>query len=273
MAYKTDMHLHTYYSDGELSPTALGQRAKHLNYDVIAITDHEVTAGIEEALIAAEALEGIKVIPGIEFAGYEYIDDTVVNMHLLGYYIDTENSELKNVQRRVKTYREDRNIKLIGVLKKIGYEMNMDELLKKNRGYIGRPDIARFMVEKGYVKSMAEAFEPGKYLESPEAKNIPRYKLTAQQIIEIIKGAGGIAVLAHPGSIKRLGERGSKEFYQNLEHMVETLKGYGLKGIECYHSEHSEEEAINFVELAEKYHLHITEGSDYHGENFDNSFE
>ena len=189
-------------------------------------------------------------------------------MHILGYYIDIENRELKSVQKRVKQYRDDRNEKLIKVLSKIGYEMSMVELSEKNRGYIGRPDIARLMAEKGYVNNLREAFTPGKFLESPEAKSIPRYKLTVQQIIAAIKAAGGIAVLAHPGSIKRLGERGSQEFYQNLEHMIKTLKGYGLKGIECYHPEHSEEDSLKLVALAEKYHLHITEGSDYHGDNF-----
>ena len=148
----------------------------------------------------------------------------------------------------------------------MGYELSMEELEKSTpKGYVGKPVIARLMVEKGYIPDVAAAFEPGKIFESDEVKAIKRKKMNTIEAIELINGAGGIAVLAHPGKIKSLGDKGTAEYRKNLDELIRELKKGGLKGMECIHPSHSEEEVMDFVTLAGKYHLHITEGSDYHG--------
>ena len=266
MSYKTDMHLHTYYSDGILSPAEIVKRAKKLGYDIVAITDHDGTGGVGEALAAAEAIGDIEVIPGIELSADERFLDATVNLHILGYRINIDNAPLSDELAAIRARRDVRNGKLTEALRLMGYDIDLAELNANKKGYIGKPDIARYMAEKGYIKSAKEAFQPGRFLESPEIKAIRKEKLGAARAIELITGAGGIAVLAHPAKIKKIGERGGTEFYGNLDVLIGRLKGYGLKGVECYHTEHSEDEAMRLVELAEKYHLHITEGSDFHGE-------
>ena len=145
--------------------------------------------------------------------------------------------------------------------------MSLEELERQSKkGYVGKPNIARLMVQKGYIKETKEAFEPGKFFESPEVKAIRRKKMDTVEAIELLKAAGGMAVLAHPGKIKSLGEKGTEEYWQNMDSLVKSLKKAGLKGMECFHPAHSEEEALKFVVIAGKYHLHITEGSDFHGE-------
>lgn len=271
MDSKVDYHLHTYYSDGSMSPTDIVKRARDLEYMEIAITDHDGIDGVREAQIAGKALE-INVISGIElstaYKDEEFIDE--LSMHILGYRIDIKNKELKKELEDIREKRKIRNEKLLAVLKDMGYEVSHEDLyFDEEQDYIGKPNIARAMLKRGYIKEAKEAFEPGKFLESPEAKAVKKDKISVQKAIELIKGAGGTAVLAHPMKIKKIGERGSEDFYKNLDMLLRRLKIMGLKGIECYHTEHTEEERLKLVELAEKYHMHITQGSDYHGPEFE----
>ena len=266
MTCKTDMHLHTYYSDGVFSPAEIVRRAKDLGYSLVSITDHDGTDGLHEAITAAEELGGIKVIPGIELSAQEEFIDSKTSVHILGYGIDQDNGDLVKALVRIRANRDERNEKLVAALKLMGYDIDIAELRSKIGGYTGKPDIARLLLKKGYIRSADEAFRPGMILESPEIKAIKKEKPDAKHAIGLIVNSGGTAVLAHPVKIKRIGERGSLEFYDNLERLIVRLTGYGLKGIECYHTEHSEKEALKLVELAEKYNLQITEGSDYHGD-------
>lgn len=264
--YKVDFHVHTSYSDGRAKPMDILKRAKELEYDMISITDHDGIDGIKEALIAGEALE-IKVIPGVELAT---VTEDGVELHILGYYFDPDHPHLNEVLEDLKVKRNDRNEKLVAVLNEMGYDLNMDDLRKvQPNNYIGKPVIARALVEKGYIDNPKEAFEPGKFLESPEAKAVKKDKLQAEDAIALIKEAGGIAVLAHPIQIKGIGERGSEEFYNNLDKILRPLKKKGLGGLECYHPDQNEEQSMKFITFAEKYHLHITRGSDFHGEIFE----
>ncbi|QHI71910.1 PHP domain-containing protein [Aminipila terrae] len=193
MKNKVDYHLHTYYSDGSMSPTEIVRRAKDLEYTEIAITDHDGIDGVKEAQIAGNALE-IKVISGIELStalkGQDFSEE--INLHILGYRIDIKNKELNAELENIKENRHRRNEKLLAVLKDMGYELSQEDLhLNEEQDYIGKPVIARAMLKRGYIQDAKEAFEPGKFLESPEAKAVKKDKISAQKAIELISGAGG----------------------------------------------------------------------------------
>ena len=221
--YKVDYHIHSYYSDGTMSPVELVRKYHDDEYNIISITDHDGIDGVKEALTAGEALL-MQVVTGVEFST-EYKSH---EMHLLGYKFDPDNEALNNKLAELKAKRRERNERLVKKLCEMGYELSMEELEKSTpKGYVGKPVIARLMVEKGYIPDVAAAFEPGK--------------------------------------IKSLGEKGTAEYRKNLDELIRELKKAGLKGMECIHPSHSEEEVMDFVTLAGKYHLHITEGSDYHG--------
>lgn len=265
MAGKIDYHIHTWFSDGAASPEKIVRQAAEHGYKEIAITDHDGTDGIPEAAEAGKA-EGICVIPGIELAteteeGY--------GLHILGYGIDIENAHLKEVLEDLRKKRQARNKKLLRLLSDMGYPLTDQELmLRPDQTFVGKPVIARAMVRKGYIKNMKEAFQKGKFLESPEARSIKKEKLKAGEAIALIEEAGGIAVLAHPVQIRELGDPETEAFYEKVDDLVKKLKEEGLKGLECFHSDHSQIQAQRFVKIAEKYNLAITRGSDFHGEDF-----
>jgi len=184
----------------------------------------------------------------------------------LGYQIDLNNAELMETLNTVLKRREDRNERLLKALQEMGLNIKFEDLnVRAECGYVGKPIIARALVNKGYTQTIAQAFEAGKFLESPKAKAVKKQKLTANQAIDLILRAGGMSVLAHPMRIKGLGIRESKAFYENVEALIVKLKKMGLSGLECYHTDHTHEEALWLVEMAGKYKMHVTEGSDYHG--------
>ncbi len=276
MSYVVDYHMHSYYSDGTMSPVDLVKKYKDAEYDIISLTDHDGIDGLKEAAIAAEALK-IKFVPGVElstehkFTGQKSADENTaelkVGIHLLGYDFDPENEALTEKLKEMKANRRERNEKLVEKLKEMGYELDLAELEKQSKGgYVGKPNIARVLAEKGYIEDYNEAFEEGKILESPEIKGIHKKKLSTEEAIDLVSNAGGMAVIAHPAKIRGMGERGSEVFWENMETLIKELKKAGLKGVECYHPSHSEEESWKLFKIASKYHLHVTEGSDFHGE-------
>jgi predicted metal-dependent phosphoesterase TrpH len=260
MESNIDLHLHTYYSDGTLSPTEIIKWAKKGNLDQVAITDHDGIDGVQEAMIAGEALD-IVVIPGIELS----VDESNgVGMHILGYRIDIFNEKLKMKLGDIKSKRKARNEKLMEAFSDLGYPLLYEDMKKKsNIDYLGKPDFARGLVKKGYINKFSEAFEKDKFLKSEKVKKIKKEKMSAKEAIELIEVAGGISVLAHPMKVEGL----VGEYYNELENLIVILKNYGLKGLECFYPGHSEEETMKLVNLAEKYKLHMTKGSDYHGPN------
>ncbi len=261
MEHLVDYHNHTYYSDGTDSPTEVVKRAKEKGYHTIAITDHDGVDGVGEGIIAGEALD-IRVIAGIELSTKSEIGSDI---HILGYHIDPKNPELLDACRRIREKREDRNRRLLAALEEDGYPLTMEELVTgPGQDFIGKPTIARAMVKKGYINHTWEAFR--NIFAQPHMRKIKKMKLPTQEAIDLVKGAGGIAVLAHPMEISKIGKRGSPEFFENLDDLLKTLRKQGLKGIECIYPDHSEEETLKLIDLAEKYHLHITTGSDYHGD-------
>lgn len=274
MSYVVDYHIHSCYSDGTMTPVELVRKYKDAEYDIISITDHDGIGGLKEASIAAEALK-IKFIPGVEIStehhfegeGEEGPELIKIGIHMLGYDFDPEDEVLRETLDKFREYRKQRNQKLGQKLKEMGYDIDMAQLESRSAGgYVGKPNIARELARKGYIRDFAEAFEPGRLLESPEIKSIHKDKISSIDAINLISNAGGMAVIAHPAKIRGMGERGSDLFWKNMDTLIGGLKKAGLKGVECYHPSHSEEERWKLFKIASKYHLHITEGSDFHGE-------
>lgn len=261
--YKVDFHIHTTASDGQATPTEIVKRAKELDYDIIAITDHDNTDGLAEAMIAADALD-MRVVPGIEIA---VVTEEGKGLHMLGYYFDPENPELKAFLANMIENRKKRNEQLFKVLQEMGYDITEDDIEVGKNDFIGKPLIARALVAKGYIKDPREAFGP-KILGSPKCRAVVKVKPLAKEAIEIIRKAGGTPVLAHPIQTRGVGQTGSEEFFENMDRIIGKLKRQGLKGLECFHPDQNFEQSMRFIEMAEKYHLHITRGSDFHGKDF-----
>lgn len=261
--YKVDFHIHTTASDGEATPTEIVKRAKELGYDIIAITDHDNTDGLREAMIAAEALE-LKVVPGIEIA---VVTEEGRGLHMLGYHIDPDNPELKEFLAGMIENRKKRNSRLFEVLQEMGYDISQDDIEVGKNSFVGKPLIARALVRKGYISTMKEAFGP-KILGSPMCREVVKVKPLAGEAIDVILKAGGTPVLAHPIQTRGVGVPGSEEFYENMDRIIGRLKKQGLKGLECFHPDQDFSQSMRFIEMAEKYHLHITRGSDFHGKDF-----
>lgn len=256
MSYKVDFHTHSYYSDGTMKPTDLVRMYKDKEYDMIALTDHDGVDGVAEAVIAGDALR-MKVIPGVELSCGLDFEDRRIELHILGYYIDIDNPRFREELEHIRKARQIRNERLLAHLNELGCQLTFDDLLERpGQTYVGKPNFARALRRTGQAPdNMWEIFD-----------QVEKEKISAYHAIDMIKEAGGIAVLAHPMKTKKLGEPGSDSFWSSLETIIADLKKHGLKGVECYHPSADHETSLRLVSLAGKYHLHITEGSDFHGE-------
>lgn len=262
-----DLHTHSTASDGTDAPGDLPRLAKQAGLSAIALTDHDTTAGIPEFLDAAKRAR-IKAVPGIELSAdpviiHNTVDDTdddtprIGTLHILGYFIQPDAPHLVEVMTRLHQAREQRNPQMIDRLNELGMDIQYEEVTEAAGGHIvGRPHIGQVMMEKGYVKSIHEAFS--RYLGGQGEAYVRKDRLSAEEAIAAIHEADGLAVLAHP---TQLGLDSSSQ----LEHAVARLKTLGLDGIETRHSDHTPRDTELFLRLAQKLGLAITGGSDYHG--------
>jgi predicted metal-dependent phosphoesterase TrpH len=246
-----DFHVHTNASDGELSPEEVINLAIKLNLEAIAITDHDTSDNVAEAVEYAKN-KNIKVIPGIELNAKVEKGQ----MHILGYYIDYGNPKFKEIMLELKNQRDERNERFIKAFNLAGINISIDDVKKYVIGQVvGKPHFAKALIEKGYISTVNEAFD--KYFNQYPYNTIKREAILPENAIKIIKDFNGIAVLAHPYTLK-LDET-------ELENKIKELISFGLEGIECYHSDHSKEQVELYKKLAKKYNLIITCGSDFHG--------
>lgn len=234
-----------------MSPVELVHYAHKKGLSALAITDHDTVDGVDQALAAGRSV-GLEVVSGIELS----VKYSSYNVHLLGYLFDHRQTELHNALDQLQVGRIERNKKIIVKLNQLGFSLQFHELEESaGSGQTGRPHIARLMMEKGFVKSMDEAF--AKYLGQGGLAYTSRFVYKAKEAIDILHKAGGIAVLAHPLQLDKL--------IDNLDHAVHQLRDMGLDGIEVYYPNHSRPFRKRLIALAEKYSLLMTGGSDYHG--------
>ncbi len=251
MTVTADLHTHSTASDGQYAPSELVRLAKDCGITVLALTDHDTLDGLNEAIRAGESL-GLRVLRGVELGTKDYR-----GLHILGYGFSPGAPGLRKLCGELKRGRDERKYRIIDFLHEKGIDISLTEVQElAGRGVIGRPHFAQIMMRRGYVRSIREAFD--RYLDTDEYQRIEREKPDAQTCVKVIKEAGGKSSLAHPYQVKLENEV--------LEALVRQLTGYGLDAVECYYPRHTREQQMFYLQLAKKYGLHVTGGSDFHGE-------
>jgi predicted metal-dependent phosphoesterase TrpH len=245
---KVDLHIHTNASDGKFTPAEIVHKAADAGLQYIAICDHDSIEGVVSAQVAANSYPGVTVIGGVEIN----TDTPEGELHILGYFYDQNNPELKQSLERLRNSRIERAQKIINKLRKMGIKIDfvrVEELA--GEGSIGRPHIAQAMLEKGYINSFREAFM--KYINRGGPAYVERDKITPTEAIQLIARAGGLPVLAHPLTL------------DHFESAIAELKPAGLIGMEVYYNNYSPQQVQRLQQVAQTFNLVATGGSDYHG--------
>ena len=244
-----DLHSHTEASDGSLSPSELIEQARRAGIRVLGITDHDTFAGYDAAVPFARQA-GIELVCGIELS--TKLDGRSV--HLLGYFLSQDElGELREWVLEMQASRRSRNLRLIESLRSLGLDITLEEVLARGKGLTGRPHFAQVLAAKGYVANTEQAFDD--YLGESAAGYVYRTEPTFAEAVAMIRKAGGIASLAHP--IRIAGD---------VAAFMPRLCSDGLNAIEVYHSSHQPSHTETYLALAGQYALHVTGGSDFHGD-------
>jgi predicted metal-dependent phosphoesterase TrpH len=239
-----DLHVHTTYSDGDLTPREVAAAAKQKGITCIAITDHDECRGCGEAAMET----GVTVVPGIELSA-KYEGET----HVLGLCIDWRSPALLAHIEEAALLRGERAQSIIERLNAAGVHITIEDVRCESSGIIGRPHIAAALVKKRYASSVKEAFKT--YLSKHTQFYVPYDKISIERAVELINGAGGKAVLAHPGLLRD----------ETRDALFPRLKSFGFWGVEAYHTTHTDGECVEYESRARQYGLYVTAGSDFHG--------
>jgi predicted metal-dependent phosphoesterase TrpH len=246
-----DLHLHSTASDGTLAPPALVARAAAAGLTVVSVTDHDTTAGFDDARDAASR-HGLALVPGIEITAVEDGRD----VHVLGYFIDPHAAPLARFLERQRADRVDRVVRIGARLRDLGCPIDVGPLLAAAaRGTgrsIGRPQIADALAAAGYARDRVEAFD--RFLGDGRPAFVPRAGEAPEHVIAVIRGAGGIASLAHPALLGR-------------DDLIPRLARTGLAAVEACHSDHDAAAERHYRGLAAAHGLAVSGGSDYHGDS------
>ena len=252
-----DLHAHTRASDGSLEPRELVQLAKTVGLRAIGITDHDTFGGWDEAMEEGEKI-GIEVVPGIELS----VSEENGKFHLLGYFLERD-SLLGRRLTEIQSSRADRNLVILEKLAELQMPVSRAhvEKIAGEGAQIGRPQIARAMMELKYVSSVKEAFDL--YLGEDRAANAKKMAFSPREAVELIHDAGGIAIWAHP--LRSPSERSVGATFENVESQIPLWKSWNLDGMETFYGDYSAQEAIWSAQMARKYDLLPGGGSDFHG--------
>jgi predicted metal-dependent phosphoesterase TrpH len=244
---KIDLHLHSTASDGAFSPKEVTRQAKEAGLSLVSLTDHDTTAGLNEAGKAAGKL-GLKFIPGVEFSTFLGDHD----IHMLGYFKSVDLPRVCRFNQRYQRAREERIKGMVRKLNSLELRVDLDEVMAEgDSGVIGRPHLARVLLRHGYVKNLQEAFE--RYLKRGRAAYVPRDKAGVGEVVDLIHRSGGIAIWAHPYP---------NEVKEVLLLLVERM----IDGVEAHHPQLSKKEQVKLVRRAGELGLLVTGGSDWHGD-------
>jgi 3',5'-nucleoside bisphosphate phosphatase len=241
-----DLHLHSHFSDGTYKPAELAAHAQRCRLAAIALTDHDSVEGCEETAREC-ATAGVEFIAGAELTAEQDENE----LHLLGYFIDILNPTLLTRIARCQVVRQDRIREMVVRLNRLKVPLTAEAVFAlANCRAPGRPHVARALVKARLCSSLDEAFE--RFLKRNRPAWVPKLKMSAEEAIDLIHQAGGVAVLAHPG-------------LNRTDKVIPGLVEAGLDGLECFHTKHSTVTSEHYLELADRYHLLVTGGSDCHG--------
>jgi predicted metal-dependent phosphoesterase TrpH len=251
-----DLHTHTTHSDGTFTPRELLNLARQRGLDVVALTDHDTTSGLTEALEAGAEL-GVEVVPGVEFSTVQYAN----GVHILGYFMDVEDPPLMEELQRLRRDRFRRGEQMVASLRELGYPITFERVREiAEGGNIIRPHIAQALVEAGVVPTIKEAFSE-ELIGAGGRAYVEKDALTPIDALALLHRAGGACVLAHPGTWR--------EADPVPGDVIDELIEAGLDGIEAAHPEHPPESEARYVALALSRGLIWTGSSDCHGTRYD----
>jgi 3',5'-nucleoside bisphosphate phosphatase len=242
-----DLHSHTTASDGTLAPRELVRLAARHGVRVLAVTDHDSTGGLAEAMDEAKSLPPLEVVPGLEIN----CDVAGAEVHVLGYCVDWEAAWFQEFLGAQREERRQRVYRIAARLAELGMPIDPEDVFALvKEGSAGRPHVAQAMVDRGYVKSVREAFD--RYLSMNGPANVPRRRFTPAEAVGVIRRARGVPVLAHPG-------------LANRDELIPELVEAGLLGLEAFYPEHSAGQITAYREMCACLGLIATGGSDFHG--------
>ena len=251
MGSLADLHIHSTFSDGRLTPTQLVDLAYRNGVRIMALTDHDIVDGLPEAFAAAARYPDFTLIPGIEMS----TDVPGNEVHILGHFIDWHDEEFRRKLAILQESRLGRAHRMVDRLAQLGKPVPWERVQAfASEGAVGRPHIALAMVEAGHVASVNQAFDL--YLSRTGPAYVERERLDPTEVVKLLLGVGGLATLAHPRELRDAG---------NLEELLSALKQAGLTGMEVYYQDYRPDEIESLRQLAEKFDLLPLGGSDYHG--------
>jgi len=242
-----DLHLHSTASDGSYPAETIVAMAERNGVRVLALTDHDSLDGIPAAEERAQR-SGIRVVPGVELS----VSEAGIDVHLLAYGFDPLDKGLVAAIARYRGSRRERARKMLARLKGLGIKIQLEEVEEiAHGGALGRPHVAEALMQGGHIETFQEAFQ--RYLGHHAPAYVPKQTVALEEAVSVVREAGGVTVLAHPGTLNR-------------DHLIAAWAGRGLDGIEVWHSKHAPADVTRFKGIAKQHNLLMTGGSDYHGE-------